>query len=68
MTDGDTVTLTLKFLPDDGTPPAVRLRMLLKSALRRHRMRCVSCFDKPPAGTPQAPLGERKEQREGKGS
>jgi hypothetical protein len=34
-------TITLEALPDDLRPPEIRLRQLLKIALRGMRLRCV---------------------------
>jgi hypothetical protein len=52
--------ITLKPLPDD-VPVAVRIRALLKTALRRDRLRCVS-LKEPPAAThqtaPEASTGQ----------
>ena len=52
MPDPDLIVLVLKPLPDD-VPVAVRVRALLKTALRRDRLRCVS-LAQPPAATDSA--------------
>jgi hypothetical protein len=45
------VRLTFRPLPDPGGPPvAVRVRLLLKYALRAVRLRCVKVEDAPPPG------------------
>jgi len=52
---------TIIFRPEgDGPPDAIRVRRLLKSALRHHRLRCIgmSCQETAPtphAGTRSAP-------------
>jgi hypothetical protein len=54
MHDTDDITLTFRPLPDD-VPVSVRVRHLLKYALRAQRLRCVAMVGVPtvPAATPQ---------------
>jgi len=40
LADGELWTLTFRVLPD-AVPAAIRVRRLLKTALRRDRLRCV---------------------------
>jgi hypothetical protein len=47
MINFDNITLTFRPLPDD-VPVAVRIRHLLKYALRAQRLRCVTAFGEPP--------------------
>jgi hypothetical protein len=47
MTGPDDITLTFRPL-EDTVPVAVRVRALLKTALRRDRLRCVTISGVPP--------------------
>ena len=58
MTKRPTYALTLRALPDrDNVPPIVRMRRLLKHALRSCGMRCVSICEVP-ADTPTEPSND----------
>lgn len=53
--DGQDIVLRLRPLPDT-VPVAVRLRALLKTALRRDRLRCVGLSGAPAASPGEKPL------------
>ncbi len=48
--------LTLRPLPDDR-PVALRLRAMLKNALRQQRLRCVEILELPAPGSPATAAG-----------
>jgi hypothetical protein len=45
---GESYRVELVALGDDGAPPVIRLRHLLKHALRQLRLKCVSAVETTP--------------------
>jgi hypothetical protein len=58
---GESFTVELRAMPDEHAPPHVRLRQLLKIALRGLRLRCTSVCETTPKlpdlPPPEAPTG-----------
>ena len=61
-----TFTITLEGRDDDRTPAVIRLRQLLKMALRGYRLRCVACQEigsgEISAGSPEKILAKESTQ------